>query len=66
MKSIQSKRSLSINVNKVSKIMKVNDEGSNAISRVKDPAFAALRHRSTERAASRGRGAGTERAASRG
>jgi len=46
--------------------MKVNDEGNNAISRVKDPAFAALRHRSTERAASRGRGAGTERAASRG
>ena len=33
--SIRSKRSLSINVNKVSKIVKMNDDGVSAISKVK-------------------------------
>ena len=55
-KSIKSKRSLSINVNKVSKITKVNGDIKNALSKEKDP-LAALRHRSVDRAASRGRAA---------
>ena len=54
-KSIRSKRSLSINVNKVSKIIKMNDDGVSAISKVKQGDLGALRHKSTQRAISRGR-----------
>jgi hypothetical protein len=46
-RSMRSKRSLSINVNKISKIIKVNDDGVSSISKVKDPAFTVLRHTST-------------------
>lgn len=55
-RSIRSKRSLSINVNNVSKIIKLNNDGVSAISKVKARGDVFARHKSTERAASRGRG----------
>ena len=55
-KSFRSKRSISINVNKVSKITKVNGESTTALSKEKG-GVSALRHNSVDRAASRGRGA---------
>ena len=48
---------MSINVNKVSKIVKMNDDGVSAISKVKKSDAGSLRHKSTERAVSRGRAA---------
>ena len=55
-KSIRSKRSLSISVNSVSKIIKMNNDGANAISKVKGQRNDLFtRHKSTERAVSRGR-----------
>lgn len=55
-RSIRSKRSLSINVNKVSKIIKMNDDGSSCISRARVDQRLALRHRSTDKAFSRNGG----------
>lgn len=67
-KSIRSKRSLSINVNKVSKIVKLNEDGVSAISKVKNDNASVRnganslqnshRFRSVDRAASRGRDGG--------
>ena len=61
-KSIRSKRSLSINVNKVSKIVRMQNDGVSAISKVKDSiSNNPLRNKSTERTASRGMGSGVRR-----
>jgi hypothetical protein len=61
MQSMRSKRSLSINVSRVSKIIKMHDDGATAISRHREHKglAAALRHKSVERAVSRGRGNGS-------
>ena len=59
MKSVRSKRSLSINVNKVSKITRLNDDGSTAITKASRqlqnaPADTSARHKSCGRVFSRG------------
>ena len=63
--SMRSKRSLSINVGKVSKIIKMHNDGASAISRTREHRGLAnaLRHKSVERAVSRGRGSVVARAA---
>jgi len=55
---MRSKRSLSINVNRVSKIIRMNEDGKSAISKAKNSHVeSANRYKNTERAVSRGRGA---------
>ena len=62
LKSVRSKRSLSINVNKVSKIVRMQDDGVSAISKAKEAIKSnPLRNKSTERTASRGMGSGIRR-----
>lgn len=55
---MRSKRSLSINVNRVSKIIRMNEDGKSAISKARNSRVElADRYKNTERAVSRGRGA---------
>ena len=62
LKSVRSKRSLSINVNKISKIVRMKEDGVSALSKAKDGiSNNPLQNKSTERAASRGLGSGIRR-----